>query len=117
MARVRIPFNGTQILWPSLSPDGSQVMFSTGTLATTSDIGLFIVSIEDASTRQVNQRGDSPFMADWSPDGRYVVYSGFARPTDGDLSLFLVDLARGIEAVLLRQPGTSMQFPDWGPGP
>ncbi|MBL8157004.1 MAG: PD40 domain-containing protein [Anaerolineae bacterium] len=114
LARVRIPFNGTQILWPSLSPDGSQVMFSTGTLSTASDIGLFIVNIEDASTRQVNQRGNSPFMADWSPDGRYVVYSGFARPTDGDLSLFLVDLARGIEAVLLRQPGTSMQFPDWG---
>lgn len=117
LARVRTPFSGTQILWPSLSPDGSRVMFSTGTLSATSDVGLFIVNIEDASTWQVNQSGNSPFMADWSPDGRYVVYSGFARPTDGDLSLFAVDLARGIETVLLRQPGISLQFPDWGPAP
>ena len=58
--------------WPSFSPDGSQVAFSSNR---TGPFEIFIASLAPGSdARALTQDGAENFQPAWSPDGRFIAY-------------------------------------------
>ena len=55
------------IRWPSLSPDGKRLVFSSLSK-------LWIMDLPSGTPRRLTGSSDGEFMPTWSPDGHYVAY-------------------------------------------
>lgn len=71
--------------YPSLSPDGRQMVFQSKRLGRGA---LFMANIDGTNLRVFLDAGDDPAGAVWSPDGRRIAYAG---SVDGDSEIFVVD--------------------------
>jgi Tol biopolymer transport system component/DNA-binding winged helix-turn-helix (wHTH) protein len=59
-------------LWPSFSPDGSQIAFSSNR---SGQYQIYVRSLAaDGAERQVTSDGQENIQPVWSPDGRYLAY-------------------------------------------
>jgi len=101
-------------LWPSLSADGSALVYAVGAANITDQ--LFLHSLNSGETRQLTFRNADSTQPDWSADDRYIAYAGFAEDGVGLLDVYVMDLPRGIHVRLVRNPDRDM-FPNWGPLP
>jgi len=70
--------------FPRWSPDGRFLVFwrERTNAAGSPETAIFIVSIRDASIRQLTAWGELAGDPDWSPDGRWIVYSTHPLLTD-----------------------------------
>ncbi len=77
--------------WPSWSPDGHSIAFSTHPVEdfhnrTSFDSRLRVVDVKSGEVRSVGGDEDAVF-SDWSPDGRWLVFAGglgvFTVPSEG----------------------------------
>jgi Tol biopolymer transport system component len=111
-----IPITGTAEaeLWPSLSADGTRVLYSTETDSTHFIEQIMFLDTETGERRQLTDRDTDSSQPDWSTDDRYVAYAGFARRGDGDMNIYVLDLARGLHVQLVRNADRDM-YPNWGP--
>lgn len=60
------------IRWPSLSPDGKRLVFSSLNK-------LWIMDLPSGAPRRLTGSSDGEFMPAWSPDGHYVAYVTWSR--------------------------------------
>ena len=56
---------------PSFSPDGSQLAL---TAASGFDLDIFLIDINDGSSRSISPGGSYEFWPSWSPDGRTIAF-------------------------------------------
>jgi eukaryotic-like serine/threonine-protein kinase len=61
--RMQLTFPPMEVIFPSISPDGTKVSFNT-------DKGeLFVISMDGGTPRKIDEKGA---IASWSPDGNYL---------------------------------------------
>jgi len=99
-------------LWPSLSADGTLLVYAGGVSGVTDQI--YLLSLATGERRQLTFRHAASTMPDWSNDDRYVAYGGFPGPFDGNMNIYVLDLWRGLDVLAVRNPGRDM-YPNWGP--
>ena len=87
---LQLTFPPAQIFYPSISPDGKQVAYSTATGATR------LISM-DGGTPQTLVEADSR-SARWSPDGNRLVLIDSSNPGNSNIQLF--DLRTGKRSVV-----------------
>jgi DNA-binding winged helix-turn-helix (wHTH) protein len=82
-------------LWPSFSPDGSQIAFSSNR---SGQYEIYLRSLApDGAERQVTSDGQENIQPAWSPDGRYLAYIPRLRggikiiPVSGGAARYLTD--------------------------
>jgi hypothetical protein len=91
-------------LWPSFSPDGSQIAFSSNR---SGHYEIYVRSLApDAAERQLTSDGQENIEPAWSPDGRYLAY---AVRQHGGIKLIPVS---GGPARYVTEIGSS---PQWSP--
>lgn len=112
-AAVPIVTDPANQLWPSVSTNGTQLIYSSR--ASGLDEQLFLTDLKSGERRQLTFRQADSTMPDWTAD-RYVTYAGFLRPGDGNMNIYVLDLLRGITVALVRHPERDM-YPNWGPLP
>jgi dipeptidyl aminopeptidase/acylaminoacyl peptidase len=112
---LQLTSNGNQNLFPSFSPDGQFVVFSSMKTP-----GLFRVPALGGSIRRLTDFGTHP---SWSPDGRQIVFASHARSslstTDyywaADSTLWLVPAEGGTPRQITSRsnPEGGQTFPSW----
>jgi Tol biopolymer transport system component len=102
--------------WPSLSTDGSAILYAATPISTRPIQQLLLEDVETGQRRQLTFRSTDSGQPDWSADDRFVAYAGFPSPDDGNMDIYVLDLPRGLHVRLVRNPDRDM-FPNWGPLP
>lgn len=100
-------------LWPSLSTDGTQVVYTSRAPGLAEQ--LFLTNLKSGERRQLTFGQADSTMPDWTAD-RYVAYAGFAEAGNRSMNIYVLDLQRGITVALVRNPERDM-YPNWGPLP
>ena len=86
---------------PSISPDRSQIAYST------SDGALHILNTSTRATTQLSLDPGRYSYPSWSPDGRQLVFTSYTLSAEGeDASLWVYDLASRKPRQLLKQDGS-----------
>ena len=105
----------------SFSPDGSQVIFSTGDATSAAfAIELFLMNADGTGIRQLTHDGGVDEFPAWSPDGRSIAYVDNRGTLMGCLvpqclpHLFVLDLADGKARQLIDGP-VGWSPPSWNP--
>jgi Tol biopolymer transport system component len=94
LAMHDVAMAGHASLWPQVSPDGKQVVYTVYT----NQPALYVVSTEGGEPRPLMGIGTFDIASDWSPDGRRVI-GECGRPTTGICDL---DPATGTVHTLLK---------------
>ena len=104
--------------WPSISPDGTEVVFVSRPLRRPSNI--FKLRI---ATGKIEKLTDDAELTteyrylDWSPDGRKILFMMILEgPLAGKSVLCVMDMnTRDIQHILQPAPGTYIWHPSWSP--
>jgi Tol biopolymer transport system component/DNA-binding winged helix-turn-helix (wHTH) protein len=81
-------------LWPTFSPDGSQIAYSSNT---SGDFQIYVRSVAPGSVeRQITTDRGGNLQPSWSPDGKYIAYVSRSRgigimPASGGATRFVTD--------------------------
>lgn len=113
----RIAGNYPSITFPTLSADGSQVLYHADTSLIGIGEQLFIMDTATGVSRQITFRSGASLHPARTADGRYIAYVGFANFHSGDLELFVMDLQRGLTLPLLHHENQDIDYPTWGVSP
>lgn len=82
------PLTARVIRWPSLSPDGSQLVYSA--------LGkLYIQTLPGGTPRRLTTSPDREYTPTFSPDGRWIAYTTWSDSALGHLHLIAPDGSRG----------------------
>lgn len=110
------PFPGPSATlgWPSISQDGSLILYMSDTSGQGNDEQLFVLDKDKRVNQQLTFRHGASVQADWSSDERYIVFAGFASPRSGDLSIYVMDYERRLTALALHEEGQDLGQPAWG---
>lgn len=99
---------------PIPSPDGSKVLFASGTLDSQADRNsdLYILDVNSQTIMQLTDSSTFEFPMDWSPDGRHVLIWVSARAESrpglpGTNELFVIKIADGALSQILRDDPTA----------
>jgi TolB protein len=67
-------------IYPSWSPDATQIVFSDRT--NNGSWQIFSANVDGRAIEQLTEGAGSNAYASWSPDGRYIAYLNFEKPMD-----------------------------------
>jgi hypothetical protein len=110
-----VPVNMRAVSWPSLSADGSKLLYQGETADGLEHI--YLTDIETAVVEQVSFGEGGGSVPAWSSDGRYIAYAGFRRRSSGDLGIYLLDRERQISIFAIHLPGQDFSYPSWNRRP
>ena len=63
--QTRLTNNGATDVWPSWSPDGSQILFSSG--QTVTGLDLYVMNADGTNMRKIHEYPGLDFEASWQP--------------------------------------------------
>jgi Tol biopolymer transport system component len=108
-----VPVNMSPVYWPSLSSDGSQLLY----FAETGDgVGqLYRTNIDSGDLQQLSFLAGGGSVPAWSNDDRYIAFAGFETHAGGDLSIYILDVERQLTALAIQQQGEDLNYPAWSP--
>lgn len=111
LRRIRLPYDSW---WPSWSPDGTRIAFSTGLI----DYGkgdVWIVNAVGGGLKDVTRGRGVSRLAAWAPDGRALLISRATSPTSAH-SLWIIGVADGRAAkVPIALRDLDAEVADWSP--
>lgn len=89
---------------PRWSPDGRQILFTSGTVM--SNIDVWVMNADGSDRRRLTEHAERDQGADWSPDGRQIA---FVSQREGDVAIYLMDADGGNKRRLVegREPAWS----------
>ncbi len=90
---------------PSWSPDGQQILFTSGDVMTNFDI--YSMDADGSNRRRLTEHAERDQRAAWSPDGKTIA---FESQRDGDKSIWLMDADGGNKRKLVEG-----REPSWSP--
>jgi Tol biopolymer transport system component len=110
-----VAVNLSPVYWPSLSADGSQILYFAYTLDGVEQI--YISHVDSESVQQVTFRASGGSVPAWSFDERYIAFAGFQTGSGGDLGIYVLDRQRGLTARAVFRHGQDFTYPAWSPRP
>lgn len=89
---------------PRWSPDGGQILFTSGTVM--SNIDVWVMNADGSDRRRLTEHAERDQGAAWSPDGRQIA---FVSQREGDVAIYLMDTDGGNKRRLVegREPAWS----------
>ena len=115
------PFQLTRNLfasWPSISPDGTEVVFVSDPPAHAANILKLNIAKRRIEQLTHNAKQDIRYKSlDWSPDGRKILFITVTdTPEDSRTDLCVMDIKRRhIRHILQPDPPTKIFHPSWAP--
>ena len=100
--------------WPSISPDGTEVVFVSRPPDGISNIFKLHLATNRIEKMTNTREFDAEYRwLDWSPDGRKILFTKIVREkTD----LYVMDMkTRNIQRILKPPPGSYIRHPSWAP--
>jgi TolB protein len=97
---------------PSLSPDGTRLLFSSNRN------GYWDLYSLDLITGSLNRLTDSPAYEgapSWSPDGQWIVYEAYDLEEEGGLELYVAPVDGSQPPIRLTEHPASDHSPSWSP--
>ncbi|MFM8980395.1 MAG: S41 family peptidase [Planctomycetia bacterium] len=98
----RLTVHEAQDTLPRVSPDGTQVAFSS---RRNGGFDLFVVSIDGGPPRQVTFHSARELLCDWSPDGKSLLFLSNREPSLWQMDLYEVALEGGTPRRITRDGG------------
>ena len=74
--------------FPSLSPDGSKIVFHGGRGRIQAPAEIFVMNSDGTDVQQLTSNAYNDIRPDWSPDGKKIV---FASNRDGSIQIFVMN--------------------------
>lgn len=103
-AAVKLASDG---YYPSWSPDGTAIAYSTGALGNSD---LWVIASNGGEPRRLFRDESFDYQAAWSPDGTWIAYAAYEF--SGEFSLRIVSANGGTPRKLLTEEGVIMR-PVW----
>lgn len=111
--RQPLTVNLLVVYWPSLSRDGSKILFFEQAIDSGGQV--YVADVETASVRQLTHEPDGAMVPAWSFDERYVAYTAFGGADGGDVGIHVLDVTRGLSMRAIWQDGRDLDYPAWNP--
>jgi Tol biopolymer transport system component len=96
---------------PVISPDGKKIVFTLGTVQTSSASPLWIVNSDGAGLRQLTTDGAIDYRPTWSPDGSQIA---FVSTRDGNPEIYVMN-ADGTGQTNITNDAANDNSPSWSP--
>ena len=98
--------------FPSLSPDGSKIVFHGGRGRLQAFAEIFVMNRDGTDVQQITSNAYNDIRPDWSPDGKKIAFSS---NRDGSMQVFVMNVDGSDVIQLTKSSGSNNRAPAWSP--
>jgi TolB protein len=112
--QTRLTFDSRNDQRPDISPDGTQIVFSSNRITDTNltgDFEIFVMNSDGSDVRQLTFNESEDSWPRWSPNGRWIA---FHSNVDGNFEIYVIK-PNGRHLTRVTDYAGLDQFPEWSP--